>query len=676
MHKDYGNYKMYNMMALIVSYKNLFIPEYSTNKMTGLRRICAIKYWLRKPTKHRNLQIMFCLFVLLCISMIVYKLAFETHDGDLEYQLIYKRAERILAEQLRRDKGRGCVMPKLDPFGKEATIYDSDPTKIVCPGIGWVKCYLSECKVVEEILNNYTSVVCVYRDIIFEAELKSSYGDPISVVDANVYHLNISDHVEVSCSGIEKRLLYSSTWFGYQAGFRSSVHLNQAPIGRENSINILIFTFDSSAKIGFIRRMPKSFKYLTEEIHAIVLNSYNIVGDGTREALTPLLSGKNLFELPNTRSDSGNKTCDSYPFIFYKLRDDGYRTAYFEDGPGKGAFQWDLNGFRHQPVHHYLSAYLDHSGRYYKDYCLDDTPQFKVMMNLTYQFMQLSGKKFIFTIVGDISHDNYSVITAADDDFVEFLKTFKHEGHLHNTMLIVMGDHGPRFGVDRERPQARLEERLPLMSIVLPETLKTRRPTALSALQYNVNSLTTPYDIHATLLDALDLRKYWNMYKIPGADHLRGMTLLEPIPQNRSCTEAGVGPHWCACAVWYEISQRDHMFKLASEALVDYINDLTEPARSQCSFRTISKVHWVKTQYIEDDELLQFLKNLKHQLYQVKATLNPGASNFEATLTFSVDAMEFIVTSKDISRTNKYKGESDCISRTHPRLLPYCYCKQ
>ncbi|XP_060809340.1 uncharacterized protein LOC106137502 isoform X4 [Amyelois transitella] len=609
MHKDYGNYKMYNMMALIVSYKNLsFIPEYSTNKMTGLRRICAIKYWLRKPTKHRNLQIMFCLFVLLCISMIVYKLAFETHDGDLEYQLIYKRAERILAEQLRRDKGRGCVMPKLDPFGKEATIYDSDPTKIVCPGIGWVKCYLSECKVVEEILNNYTSVVCVYRDIIFEAELKSSYGDPISVVDANVYHLNISDHVEVSCSGIEK--------------------------------------------------------------------SYNIVGDGTREALTPLLSGKNLFELPNTRSDSGNKTCDSYPFIFYKLRDDGYRTAYFEDGPGKGAFQWDLNGFRHQPVHHYLSAYLDHSGRYYKDYCLDDTPQFKVMMNLTYQFMQLSGKKFIFTIVGDISHDNYSVITAADDDFVEFLKTFKHEGHLHNTMLIVMGDHGPRFGVDRERPQARLEERLPLMSIVLPETLKTRRPTALSALQYNVNSLTTPYDIHATLLDALDLRKYWNMYKIPGADHLRGMTLLEPIPQNRSCTEAGVGPHWCACAVWYEISQRDHMFKLASEALVDYINDLTEPARSQCSFRTISKVHWVKTQYIEDDELLQFLKNLKHQLYQVKATLNPGASNFEATLTFSVDAMEFIVTSKDISRTNKYKGESDCISRTHPRLLPYCYCKQ
>lgn len=67
------------------------------------------------------------------------------------------------------------------------------------------------------------------------------------------------------------------------------------------------------------------------------------------------------------------------------------------------------------------------------------------------------------------------------------------------------------------------------MSIILPEKLKQLRPNALAALKHNKDVLTTPFDIHATLLDALNLKHKSNKYKIPGSDLPRAMSLLEPV---------------------------------------------------------------------------------------------------------------------------------------------------
>lgn len=53
--------------------------------------------------------------------------------------------------------------------------------------------------------------------------------------------------------------------------------------------------------------------------------------------------------------------------------------------------------------------------------------------------------KFIFGFHGEISHDSYNLVGAADDDLKEWLEWFKSEGHLNNTVLILMSDHGHRF---------------------------------------------------------------------------------------------------------------------------------------------------------------------------------------------------------------------------------------
>ena len=86
-----------------------------------------------------------------------------------------------------------------------------------------------------------------------------------------------------------------------------------------------------------------------------------------------------------------------------------------------------------------------------------------------------------------------------------------------------------RFAAVRDTLQGKLEERLPLMSILLPEKLKRMRPDAQAQLEANANLLTTPHDIHATILDVLDWSEHMNHFKVAGADFPRAMTLLEPV---------------------------------------------------------------------------------------------------------------------------------------------------
>ncbi|KAM3968686.1 uncharacterized protein ACR2FA_012819 [Aphomia sociella] len=622
-----------------------------------------------------------------------------SEPARLDRESIIQFIENRLQEQLKLDKGTGCEIPRLDPFAKEVTQFDKDLPKVECQGQDWVKCYHSECRVVKDILDTTKDIVCTYRDILYKSDNKYVLGEPIDVYGPGVYELTNSDHVKVKCSGKHVNSILPSKWTGHCVGFRSTVKPQRPPEGREDSLNVLIFGFDSTARNGFIRRMPNSYKFLTEELSATVLNGYNIVGDGTPAALFPILTGKNELELPDVRKKSKNNlTLDSMPFIFYKLKEDGYRTAYFEDMPWIGTFQYRFNGFQKQPADHYLrSFYLEESASSKKGwkqrnsrYCVGDTPQYKLMMNITDQFLRLDGKRFCFTFIADITHDDFNMISTADDDFLNFLMKFYDDGRLKDTLLIVMGDHGPRYANVRDTLQGKLEERLPLMAIILPEELKMERPEAQVALEANADVLTNPHDIHATILDVMGLRKYWSNYKVTGADLNRGMTLLEPIPKNRSCSEAGIEPHWCACLAWNNVSSDDPLHQKTADALLAFINKLTDPVRSQCIPRTLSSISWVMRQransrmlsFVEardaDGYVGKFGAGLQptKETYQIKIAVGPGKGVYEASLTYLVKQDTFDVDIRDISRTNAYGNEPDCISATHPHLNMFCYCRK
>lgn len=68
-----------------------------------------------------------------------------------------------------------------------------------------------------------------------------------------------------------------------------------------------------------------------------------------------------------------------------------------------------------------------------------------------------------------------------------------------------MSDHGIRWGDIRKTYQGQMEERLPFVIITLPKWLKETYPVAAANLKKNVRRLTTPFDLHETLKDLLDV---------------------------------------------------------------------------------------------------------------------------------------------------------------------------
>ncbi|CAG9116436.1 unnamed protein product [Plutella xylostella] len=152
-------------------------------------------------------------------------------------------------------------------------------------------------------------------------------------------------------------------WIGFVTGFRP-VHIPlprrpSPPSPRARPLNVLLVGFDSTSKNGFIRSMPVTFRSLQEDFGAVVMDGYNILGDGTPATLFPLLTGRTELENPDRRTSvSVKESVDDLPFIFKRVRSHGYRTVYFEDHPNVGTFNFRFTGFRRQPADHYLRHFF------------------------------------------------------------------------------------------------------------------------------------------------------------------------------------------------------------------------------------------------------------------------------------------------------------------------------
>lgn len=96
------------------------------------------------------------------------------------------------------------------------------------------------------------------------------------------------------------------------------------------------------------------------------------------------------------------------------------------------------------------------------------------------------------------------------------------DGHLSNTVVVFMSDHGIRWGSIRSTYQGQLEERLPFVVMALPKQFRQQYPKAFQNLKTNVRRLTTPFDLHETLNDFLDVNKLIKMRNVPDKIISRG----------------------------------------------------------------------------------------------------------------------------------------------------------
>jgi membrane-anchored protein YejM (alkaline phosphatase superfamily) len=84
-----------------------------------------------------------------------------------------------------------------------------------------------------------------------------------------------------------------------------------------------------------------------------------------------------------------------------------------------------------------------------------------------------------------VSHNDLNGISFLDVLYANFLNRIIEKGYLNNTILIVMGDHGYRYGEFRETVVGYFEQNLPNMWIRLPPRIQKRFPHWQRSLEIN-----------------------------------------------------------------------------------------------------------------------------------------------------------------------------------------------
>ncbi|CAG2067264.1 unnamed protein product, partial [Timema podura] len=114
----------------------------------------------------------------------------------------------------------------------------------------------------------------------------------------------------------------------------------------------------------------------------------------------------------------------------------------------------------------------------------------------------------------------------------------------------------------RNTQQGKQEERMPMFAFVFPPWFERAYPDIIGTFKNNAHRLTTPFDINP---DATRHPPFPRWRK-------RSISLFKEIPLERTCSDAYIEPHWCACLDWEEVSLADSVVKRAARAFVDFLN--------------------------------------------------------------------------------------------------------
>ena len=444
----------------------------------------------------------------------------------------------------------------------------------------------------------------------------------------------------------------------------------------KTSYNVIVMGVDAVSRLNFHRTMPNTLATLKKK-GAVELLGYNKVGDNTFPNLIPMLMGKSEKELKFSCIPNEKSTFDNCPFIWEWFKEAGYYTAFGEDSSSLGTFNYEKAGFIRAPTDYYVHTFFNEAENNVgnnKDLnsflCMNDKYFFSVLLKYIENLISAvkSSKIFGFFWEVTMSHDFANYPMVMDNYYNDFFNNLDNNGYLDDTIIILVSDHGIRWGELRSTNQGRLEERLPFVYILTPEKFREKYDIAFNNLQLNSKRLTTPYDLHYTLLDLIDLNRIQNsvinIRNNESPSDSKGYSLFLPIPENRTCAQAHIDDHWCSCHKGHSLSVTNEKSLHIAEKLVQSINMLLIRYRqcAQLKVMELLEITELEVSSPEDDKI-------EWREYMVVIKTTPGYGMFEGTLRY--DGHKWSL-SGTVSRLNLYGNQSRCI---HDYLLKlYCYC--
>ena len=110
---------------------------------------------------------------------------------------------------------------------------------------------------------------------------------------------------------------------------------------------------------------------------------------------------------------------------------------------------------------------------------------------------------------------------------------------------MLRSDHGLQWGPSLPDYATQIEQRLPWGVMIAPRALLDRLPGASAqTLLRNSRRLVTSFDFYATLHALIAPEESATGKVVPWAYDL----LRAPVPSGRTCADARIPPHFCACA--------------------------------------------------------------------------------------------------------------------------------
>ncbi|RNA24624.1 hypothetical protein BpHYR1_052289 [Brachionus plicatilis] len=337
-----------------------------------------------------------------------------------------------------------------------------------------------------------------------------------------------------------------------------------------------------------------------------------------------------------------------------------------------------MRGFKDHATKHYPKHYqLRLKQKVWKarknDYCNGDTKRHKILVDLLLDFKRLYHKKqsnIALMHYVENSHDSNDHLHWLDDDILYFLNAGINENLFDSTILFLYSDHGSRFNKKRSS-QRYLEERLPFFSVYLPDKFMKNNQDKLENFKNNLNKLTSPFDIYATVRDVTCLERDRK------DDRKRSISLFDSISKFRSCEDIGIAEHFCSCVKDWKF--QDFNSEIISKSIkfaIESINKITSENRNLC--RELS---------LKDTISAEKFSKSSGSLYRVSFITAPNNGIYETIVyenkhdNFEFSSDLFSIKSKmDISRIDSYGEQPKCVAKfgSNPGLLldlrKFCYC--
>lgn len=592
-------------------------------------------------------------------------------------------------------KTEGCTIPFLIPLDESIKSFNKPPTGLrSCPNANYTLLLHNRTHiwVDMDMLQYYNvslddeSFSCCYEAFHRPASIEDVFSITAdnraryeACVEFNNYIKVAHEFVRVRCV-VDQRIFHKQYFLfarkksKVSRGENMKLELKSPPSAPY--YNVIVMGIDAISRLNFYRTMPKTLAYLKQK-GAIELLGYNKVGDNTFPNLIPMLMGVKETDLKRICWPNHFANFDNCPFIWEWFREAGFYTALGEDSGYLSTFNFGKYGFIKSPTDYYLRTFIHeaevNTGNT-KDFnsliCMGNKYFFNVLLDYIEDLMATLRLSKLFGFFWEVtmSHDYLNYPMVMDNSYKSFLERLDKSNRLDNTVLILLSDHGIRWGPIRLTKQGRLEERLPFVHILLPPSFQENYSLAYENIKQNSKRLTTPFDIYTTLADLINLNAISdkNIQKRSKTSYAlnRCISLFLPIPSNRTCKMADIDDHWCTCHKELKMLSESSEARNVGEQLVTNLNSILEEY-PQCAELKLEQV-------LEVTEMVAGTPR-KNEIgwreYMAVVRTSPGGGVFEGTLRYRDEKWSL---SGSISRLNLYGDQSSCMLNYQLKL--YCYC--